>query len=93
MARKPTFSSDRWGHSDRWYQANLPACRIHIMAEPDNLTLKTLIEFRDEMREFRGETREQLVGHSHQLSLLNARLTSVEARLTSLEKHWQRCSP
>lgn len=61
--------------------------RIRSVTEPENITLRTRIEFREEVREFRGETRDKLAEHSHPLSSLNARLTSVEGRLTSLEKH------
>lgn len=64
------------------------------MAEPENLILETLIEFRDEVREFRGETREKLTEHSRQHSLIDARLAdhgqrlaSIEGRLTWLERH------
>ena len=41
-------------------------------------TLKTIIEFRDEMREFRTETRATLGQHSHRLNVLEATLASLK---------------
>ncbi len=52
-----------------------------------DLTLKTLIEFRDEMREFRDESRKTAAGHSHRLALLEGHMADVRQRLISLEKH------
>ena len=42
-------------------------------------TLKTIIEFRDEMREFRTETRATLGQHSHRLNVIEATAASLKA--------------
>jgi hypothetical protein len=42
-------------------------------------TLKTIIEFRDEMREFRTETRTTLGQHSHRLNVIEAAIASVKS--------------
>jgi BMFP domain-containing protein YqiC len=42
-------------------------------------TLKTIIEFRNEMREFRAETRSTLGQHSHRLNLIEATIASLKA--------------
>jgi len=44
-----------------------------------DLTLKTIIEFRDEMREFRIETRRTLPEHSHRLNVIEATIASLKA--------------
>jgi hypothetical protein len=41
-------------------------------------TLKTIIEFRDEMREFRSETRATLALHSHRLNVIEATAASLK---------------
>jgi hypothetical protein len=52
------------------------------MTEPEatNLTLRAIIEFRDEMREFRTETRRTLLEHSHRLNVIEASLSSLKVR-------------
>ena len=42
-------------------------------------TLKTIVEFRDEMREFRVETRKTLAEHSHRLNVIEATIASLKA--------------
>lgn len=44
-----------------------------------DITLKTIIEFRDEMREFRVETRKTLAEHSHRLNVIEATIASLKA--------------
>ena len=44
-----------------------------------DLTLKTIIEFRDEMREFRIETRKTLAEHSHRFNVIEATIASLKA--------------
>ena len=44
-----------------------------------DLTLKTIVEFRDEMREFRNETRKTLVEHSHRLNVIVTTIASLKA--------------
>ena len=44
-----------------------------------NVTLKAIIEFRDEMREFRNETRKTLTQHSHRLNVIDAGTASLKA--------------
>ena len=44
-----------------------------------DLTLKTIIEFREEMREFRIETRKTLAEHSHRLNVIEATIASLKA--------------
>ena len=44
-----------------------------------DLTLKTIIEFRDEMREFRIETRKTLAEHSHRLNVIEVTIASLKA--------------
>ncbi len=44
-----------------------------------DLTLKTIVEFRDEMREFRTETRKTLAEHSHRLNVIEVTIASLEA--------------
>jgi len=41
-------------------------------------TLRTIIEFRDEMREFRVETRSTLGQHSHRLNVIEATIASLK---------------
>ena len=41
--------------------------------------LKTIIEFRDEMREFRTETRATLGQHSHRLNVIEASVASLKS--------------
>jgi hypothetical protein len=41
-------------------------------------TLKTIIDFRDEMREFRTETRATLGHHSHRLNVIEATIASLK---------------
>jgi len=48
-------------------------------------TLKTIIEFRDEMREFRTETRSTLGQHSHRLNAVEATLASLKLDVASLK--------
>lgn len=45
-----------------------------------DLTLKTIIEFREELREFRVETRKTLAEHSHRLNVLEATIASLQGR-------------
>jgi hypothetical protein len=47
-------------------------------------TLKTIIEFRDEMREFRTETRTTLGQHSHRLNVIEATIASVKSDVGAL---------
>lgn len=42
-------------------------------------TLKTIVEFREEMREFRTETRRTLAAHSHRLNVIEATIASLKA--------------
>ena len=42
-------------------------------------TLRTIIEFRDEMRDFRAETRATLGQHSHRLNVIEATAASLKA--------------
>lgn len=42
-------------------------------------TLRTIVEFRDEMREFRAETRSTLGQHSHRLNVIEASIASLKA--------------
>lgn len=42
-------------------------------------TLKTIIEFRDEMREFRVETRRTLAEHSRRFNVVEATIASLKA--------------
>jgi hypothetical protein len=44
-----------------------------------DLTLKTIIEFREEMREFRVETRRTLAEHSHRLNVIEVTIASLKA--------------
>ena len=44
-----------------------------------DLTLKTIIEFREEMREFRIETRKTLAKHSHRLNVIEVTIASLKA--------------
>ena len=44
-----------------------------------DLTLKTVIEFREEMREFRVETRRTLAEHSHRLNVIEVTIASLKA--------------
>ena len=44
-----------------------------------DLTLNTIVEFRDEMREFRNETRKTLVEHSRRLNVIGATIASLKA--------------
>ena len=44
-----------------------------------DLTLKTIIEFREEMREFRIETRKTLAEHSHRLNVIGTTIASLKA--------------
>ena len=44
-----------------------------------DLTLKTIIEFREEMREFRIETRKTLAEHSHRLNVIEVTIASLKA--------------
>ena len=44
-----------------------------------DLTLKTIIEFREEMREFRIETRKTLAEHSHRSNVIEATIASLKA--------------
>jgi hypothetical protein len=44
-----------------------------------DLTLKAIIEFRDEMREFRTETRKTLAERLRQLHAIEASLASLKA--------------
>jgi len=43
-----------------------------------DLALKTIIEFREEMREFRVETRKTLSEHSHRLNVIDATIASLK---------------
>lgn len=49
-----------------------------------NLTLKTLIEFRDEMREFRTETRATFGQQSHRLNVVEAALVDLKTTVSDL---------
>jgi len=44
-------------------------------------TLKTMFEFREEMREFRVETRRSLAEHSHRLNVIEATIASLTSDL------------
>ncbi|OFZ99697.1 MAG: hypothetical protein A3H35_12345 [Betaproteobacteria bacterium RIFCSPLOWO2_02_FULL_62_17] len=44
-----------------------------------DLILKTITEFREEMREFRIETRKTLAEHSHPLNVIEATIASLKA--------------
>jgi len=44
-----------------------------------DLTLQTIIEFRDEMREFRAETPRTLAEHSHRLNVIEVTIASLKA--------------
>src|SRR5690606_22257276 len=44
-----------------------------------NVTLKAIIEFRDEMREFRDATRKTRTEHSHRLNVIDAGTASLKA--------------
>ena len=44
-----------------------------------DVTLKTIIEFREEMREFRVETPRTLTEHSHRLNVIEATIASLKA--------------
>ena len=44
-----------------------------------DLTLKTIIEFREEMREFRIETRKTLAEHSYRSNVIEATIASLKA--------------
>ena len=44
-----------------------------------DLTLKTMVEFREEMRGFRLETRKTLAEHSHRLNVIEATIASLKA--------------
>lgn len=44
-----------------------------------DLTLKTIVEFREEMREFRVETRRTLSEHSHRLNVIEASIAGLKA--------------
>jgi hypothetical protein len=44
-----------------------------------DLTLKTIVEFREEMREFRVETRKTLAEHSHRLNVIEVTIASLKA--------------
>jgi len=48
---------------------------------PLDVTLKTIIEFREEMREFRDETRRTLAQHSHRLNVIEASAANLKADL------------
>ena len=44
-----------------------------------DLTLKTIIEFRDEMRELGNETRSTLAEHPHRLNVVGATIAGLKA--------------
>jgi hypothetical protein len=44
-----------------------------------DLTLKTIVEFREEMREFRVETRKTLAEHSHRFNVIEVTIASLKA--------------
>ncbi len=44
-----------------------------------DLTLNTIIEFRDEMRAFRTENRKTLAEHSHRLNVIEATIASLKS--------------
>ncbi len=48
-----------------------------------DLTLKTIVEFREEMREFRVETRKTLAEHSHRLNVIEATIASLKAEVSA----------
>ncbi len=43
-----------------------------------DLTLKTIVEFREEVRDFRIETRKTLAEHSHRLNVIDASIASLK---------------
>lgn len=43
-----------------------------------DVTLKTIIEFREEMREFRVETRKTLAEHSDRLNVIEPTIASLK---------------
>jgi len=47
-------------------------------------SLKTIVEFREEMREFRVETRKTLAEHSHRLNVIEATIASLKADVSIL---------
>jgi hypothetical protein len=47
-------------------------------------TLKTIIEFRDEMRAFRVETRKTLAEHSYRLNVIEATIASLKSGVAVL---------
>lgn len=49
-----------------------------------DLTRKTIIEFRDEMREFRIETRKTRAEHSRRLNVIEATIASLKAEVGSV---------
>ena len=64
-----------------------------------DLTLKTIVEFREEMREFRVETRKTLAEHSHRLNVIEATIASLKADVgvllswTISKRAWPRWKP
>lgn len=44
-----------------------------------DLTLQTIVEFREEMREFRSETRKTLAEHSQRLNVFEAVIAGLKA--------------
>jgi len=46
-----------------------------------DLTLKTIVEFREEMREFRVETRKTLAEHSHRLNVIESTIARLKANV------------
>jgi len=49
-----------------------------------DLTLKTIVEFREEMRGFRTETRKTLAEHSHRLNVIETTIASLKADVAVL---------
>lgn len=49
-----------------------------------DLTLRTIVEFRDEMREFRTETRAMLGQHSHRLNIVEAEIVELKSAVSDL---------
>jgi hypothetical protein len=72
------------GSSDAYESAALLALRGGVkcgyLGEREvDLTLKTIVEFREEMREFRLETRRTLSEHSHRLNVIEATIAGLKA--------------
>lgn len=68
---KEIFSSCGTGETISYNGASWPERVVDV-------TLKTIIEFREEMRGFRDETRRTLAQHSHRLNIIEATVASLK---------------